>query len=352
MIYVIIIIALILFVILCFSIRIVPQTSVYIIERLGKYHKSWDAGIHVKVPIIDNVVNRVSLKERVLDFPPQGVITKDNVAMSIDSVVYMKVHDPKLFTYGVENPISGVENLCATTLRNIIGTMDLDTTLSGREQINSHLEAELDAATDKWGIKVNRVEVKTIQPPKDILDVMSKQMRAERERRQTVLEAEAHKESAVKRAEGDKEAKVLAAQAERDAQIALAEGKAKSIQMVYEAEARGLERLNQTPPSNQILRMKSIEAMKDIADGNSTKVFIPSSIMDSVGDTIGDLSIKAEAFDIGNNTKINKKPIKVDIKGDPCLKPDNTNTSKEVQFSNDIKEKEVESNFDNMDFKY
>ena len=348
-----IIIAVILLIIIACGVRVVPQTKIYIIERLGKYKKSWDAGIHVKIPIIDNVVNKVSLKEKVLDFPPQGVITKDNVAMSIDSVVYMCVTDAKLFTYGVENPIAGVENLCATTLRNIIGTMDLDTTLSGRDQINKNLEAELDAATDKWGIKINRVEVKTIQPPKDILDVMSKQMRAERERRQTVLEAEAHKESSVKRAEGDKAAKVLAAEAERDAQIALAEGKARSIKMVYEAEAEGIERLNKAQPSNQILRMKGIEAMKDIANGNSTKVFIPSSIMDSVGDTIGDLSIKAEAFDIGNNMPINKKTKEASAsESDPATKADSSKVTKEVQATGAQQRGEVEENYANMEFKY
>ena len=232
-------------------------------------------------------------------------------------------------------------------------TASVDTTLSGRDQINSQLEAELDAATDKWGIKINRVEVKTIQPPKDILDVMSKQMRAERERRQTVLEAEAHKESSVKRAEGDKAAKVLAAEAERDAQIALAEGKAKSIRMVYEAEAEGLERLNKAQPSNQILRMKGIEAMKDIANGNSTKVFIPSSIMDSVGDTIGDLSIKAEAFDLKNQQEINKKP-KPEAKkdADACIKPTSSEVTKEVHEKAETTKAEVEDTFDNMDFKY
>ncbi len=352
MIIALIIIAVVLIIIIALSIRIVPQTTVYIIERLGKFHASWDAGIHLKIPIIDNVVNKVSLKERVLDFPPQGVITKDNVAMSIDSVVYMCVLDPKLFTYGVENPLAGVENLCATTLRNIIGTMDLDTTLSGRDQINAQLEAELDAATDKWGIKVNRVEVKTIQPPQDILDVMSKQMRAERERRQTVLEAEAHKESAVKRAEGDKEAKVLAAQAERDAQIALAEGKARSIELVYEAEAQGLERLNKAQPTDQILRMKSIEAMKDIANGNSTKVFIPSSIMDSVGDNIGNMSVMAEAFDLKNQQEINKKPKEVKIDKDPCIKPDSSKTTKEVHVTQAVQQEQVETEYNNMDFKY
>jgi len=346
------IIGAILIVLILMSLRIVPQTQKYIVERLGKFKAEWDAGVHLKIPFIDAVISKVSLKEQVLDFPPQSVITQDNVAMHIDSVVYLTVTDAKLFTYGVENPLAGVENLCATTLRNIIGTMDLDTTLSGRDQINAQLEAELDAATDKWGIKVNRVEVKTIQPPQDILDVMSKQMRAERERRQAVLEAEAHKESAVKRAEGDKEAKVLAAQAERDAQIALAEGKARSIELVYEAEAQGLERLNQAQPTNQILRMKSIEAMKDIANGNSTKVFIPSSIMDSVGDNIGNMSVMAEAFDFKNQQPINTKKKTVKVDNDPCIKPDSSKVTKEVHATQEVQKNQVEENYADMDFKY
>lgn len=308
-------------------IRIVPQTQVYIIERLGKYHATWEAGLHVKAPIIDTCVSKVSLKERVVDFPPQGVITKDNVAMHIDSVVYMTVTDPKLYTYGVDNPIAGVENLSATTLRNVIGQMELDESLSGRDQINSKLESELDAATDKWGIKVNRVEVKTIQPPKEILDVMSKQMKAERERRQAVLEAEAHQESIVKRAEGDKKAKVLAAEAERDAQIALAEGKAKSIQLVYEAEANGIAMLNENEPTDQILRMKSIEVMKNIADGNATKIFMPSSIIE----TVGSMGIAGEAFDIPHSSPVFEKPKKKrEVKADPCIKHDTSNITKEA----------------------
>ena len=334
------------------NVRIVPQTTVYIIERLGKYYTMWEAGFHVKVPIIDMCTNKVSVKEQVFDFPPQGVITKDNVSMKIDSVVYMKVFDPKLYTYGVNNPISGLENLVATTLRNIIGTMDFDETLSGRDAINTQLAQELDEATDPWGIRVTRVEVKNIQPPNDLIDIMTKQMKAEREKRQAILEAEAHKQSAVTRAEGDKAAKVLAAEAERDAQIALAEGKAKSIKMVYEAEADGLKMLNATPPSNQVLRMKSIEAMKDIANGNSTKVFIPSSIMDSVGDTIGDLSVKAEAFDINNNTTVNKKPKTHKENIDFCIKPDSSKITKEVHVTNDIQQEQVSNEYDDMNFKY
>lgn len=322
-----IIILVILGAILIPCVRIVPQTQVYIIERLGKYHATWGAGFHVKAPIIDVCVSKVSLKERVVDFPPQGVITKDNVAMHIDSVVYMTVTDPKLYTYGVDNPIAGVENLSATTLRNVIGQMELDESLSGRDEINSKLEAELDAATDKWGIKVNRVEVKTIQPPKEILDVMSKQMKAERERRQAVLEAEAHQESIVKRAEGDKKAKILAAEAERDAQIALAEGKAKSIALVYEAEAEGMRKLNDAQPEDRILKLKSIQAMKDIANGNSTKIFMPTDMMSQVGA----LGVIGEALDLAHTTNSNKKEkLQKIVEQDACLHDESSKISKEA----------------------
>lgn len=321
-------------------VRIVPQTQVYIIERLGKYLATWDAGLHVKLPIIDVCVSKVSLKERVLDFPPQGVITKDNVAMHIDSIVYMTVTDPKLYTYGVENPVSGVENLCATTLRNIIGTMNLDDTLSGRD-LNNQLETELDKATDKWGIKVNRVEVKTIQPPKDILDVMTKQMKAEREKRQAVLEAEAHYESSIKRAEGDKKAKILAAEAERDAQIALAEGRATSIKLVYEAEAAGIEKLNKSHISESVLRLKNIEAMKDIANGNSTKIFIPTDIMSQVGVT----GIMGEALDISHTMGTT---IKTEIPNfeeyDPCI---NEETS-DITLGVNLESKNIQEELDKL----
>ena len=226
------------------NIRIVPQSQAYVMERLGKFHTIWEAGIHIKVPFFDRIAKKVSLKEQVLDFPPQPVITKDNVTMQIDSVVFCKVFDPKLYVYGVESPLAGLQNLSATTLRNIIGEMELDQTLTSRDAINQRLEAVLDEATDPWGIKVTRVELKNIQPPQAIEEVMTKQMRAERERRQTVLEAQAHKEAVVSRAEGDKQAKILAAQAERDAQIALAEGRARSIELVYEAQANGIRHLN------------------------------------------------------------------------------------------------------------
>ena len=255
------ILLLIIILVLLANIRVVPQANAYVLERLGKYKATWDAGLHFKVPLIERVIRKVSLKEQVLDFPPQQVITKDNISMAVDSVVYCYVFDPKLFVYGAENPILGLQNLAATTLRNIIGEMELDQTLTSRDQINAKLENILDEATDAWGIKVTRVELKNIQPPAEIVEIMSKQMRAERERRQTVLEAQAHKEAVVSRAEGDKQAKILAAEAERDAQIALAQGRARSIELVYEAEAEGLKRLNAAQVSDSVLRLKGIEAL-------------------------------------------------------------------------------------------
>ncbi len=264
------------------NIRIVPQARAFVIERLGVYKTTWNAGLHLKVPFIERVVKSVSLKEQVLDFPPQPVITKDNVTMQIDSVVFCKVFDPKLFCYGVENPMAGLQNLSATTLRSIIGDMELDATLTSREMINAKMQKVLDEATDAWGIKVTRVEIKNIQPPKEIEEVMTKQMRAERERRQTVLEAQAHQEAVVSRAEGDKRAKILAAEAERDAQISLAEGRARSIQLVYQAEADGLEALKNANVSETVLKLKSIEALKNVADGRATKIFMPSDISNLV----------------------------------------------------------------------
>lgn len=275
------------------NIKIVPQARCMVIERLGQYKGVWEAGIHVKIPFIDRVVSKISLKEQVLDFPPQSVITKDNVTMAIDSVVYTKVFDAKRFTYGVENPKIGLQNLTATTLRSVIGDMELDATLSSRDEINKKMQAVLDKATDDWGIKVTRVEIKNIKPPEEIAEVMTKQMKAERDRRETVLQAQAHKESVVAMAEGDKSAKVLAAEAERDAAIAVAEGKAKSIELVYEAEAEGLRKLAESGMNENVLRLKSIEAMKDVADGQATKIFLPNdlgkslSMVGAVGEMLG-----------------------------------------------------------------
>ncbi len=308
------------------TINIVPQQTVVIVERFGKFHVAWNAGLHFKIPIIDVIANRVSLKERVLDFPPQGVITKDNITMQVDSVVFMQVFDAKKYTYGVENPIFGIENLVATNLRNVIGELTLDEALTSRDMINAKMSESIDAATDPWGIRVNRVELKDIQPPKEITDAMSKEMKAEREKRQALLEAEAHKQSIITRSEGDKEAKILAAQAEQEAQIALAKGKAESIRLVYDAEASGIERLNEAKISESVLRLKGIEALKDISDGNSTKVFMPTEITQAVSS----LGILGEALGIGDSTKANPKPPKVDVlQKDPCLDDESSKISHE-----------------------
>ena len=298
------------------NVRIVPQEHAYIIERLGKFKSVWYAGLHVKIPFFDQIVNKISLKEQVFDFPPQPVITKDNVSVKVDSVVFSKVFDPQKYTYGVENPIAGLQNLSATTLRSIIGGMELDTTLSSRESINSQMEAILDEATDPWGIKVNRVELKNIDPPKEIEEVMTKQMRAERERRQTVLEAQAHQESVVSRAEGDKKAKVLAAEAEKEAKIALAQGEAESIRLVYEAQADGLEKLKEARIDDGVLRLKGREALRDVADGKATKIYMPTEITKAVS-TLGMVS---EALGIGDATPVDRSDkAPVQAKADPCI---------------------------------
>lgn len=299
--------------------KIVPQGYAYVVEHLGKYKCTWQAGFHVKVPFLERVTKRVSLKEQVLDFPAAPVITKDNVTMMIDSVVYMTVFDPKLYTYGVENPMVGLQNLTASTLRSIIGDMELDQTLSGREEINSKMLTVLDEATDPWGIRLNKVTVKSITPPAEIQEVMTKQMRAERERHQTVLEAQAHQEAVVSRAEGDKKAKILAAEAERDAQIALAEGKAKSIRLVYEAEAQGIQNLANAGINDEVLKLKSIEALKDVSDGRATKIFIPNNLTDLVSS----LGAAGEAMGIGDATPIDRSPKKkTPVKPDPCISPE------------------------------
>ncbi|MDD2354517.1 MAG: SPFH domain-containing protein [Lachnospiraceae bacterium] len=324
---VIIIIAII---VLFANMRIVSQSTVAVLEHLGRFKCIWEAGLHFKIPFFDRIVRTVSLKEQVLDFPPQPVITKDNVTMQIDSVVFMRVFDAKLYTYGVENPISGLQNLSATTLRNIIGDMELDQTLTSRETINSKLQMILDEATDPWGIKVTRVEIKNIQPPKEIEEVMTKQMRAERERRQTVLEAQAHQEAVVSRAEGDKKAKILAAEAERDAQISLAEGKAKSIKLVYQAEAEGLEALKHANVSETVLRLKGLEALKDVSDGRATKIYMPSDI----ANVVTTLGVAAESLGIGDATPVDKteKP-KTPLGIDPCISSESSQVTKEASMT-------------------
>lgn len=295
-------------------IKIVPQSQKWIVELLGKYKATWDPGLHIKIPFLERIVSKVSMKERTLDFPPQGVITKDNVTMRIDSVVFMKVVDPKLFTYGVENPVLAVENLAATTLRNVIGTLNFDESLSSRDQINQSLLTTLDTATDPWGIKICRVEVQSIDPPDDIRDAMTKQMKAEREKRQTLLEANAHKEAITTRAEGDKEAKILEADADKQAQIARAQGEAESIRLIYEAEAAGIEKLKNAGITPEVLSLKGIAALKDIADGNATKIFMPTDISRLVSMS----GVFGEVMGIGSATPVGEKPVSVISGQDEC----------------------------------
>ena len=275
-------------------IKIVPQAQAYVVERLGAYQDTWSGGLHFKVPIVDKVAKRVLLKEQVADFPPQPVITKDNVTMRIDTVVFFQITDPKLFTYGVENPIMAIENLTATTLRNIIGDLELDQTLTSRETINAKMRASLDIATDPWGIKVNRVELKNIIPPAAIQDAMEKQMKAERERREailraegekksTILVAEGKKESAILEAEAEKQSAILRAEAEKEKMIREAEGEAEAILKVQQATANGLRFIKDAGADDSVLRLKSLEALEKVADGKSTKIIIPSEIQNMAG---------------------------------------------------------------------
>ena len=272
------ILALFVVVIAIANIRIVPQAYVVVIERLGSYFTTWGNGLHLKIPFIDRYANTVSLKEQVADFPPQPVITKDNVTIQIDTVVYYCVTDPKLYTYGVENPISAIENLTATTLRNIIGDLELDATLTSRDDINSRMQKVLDEATDPWGIKVKRVELKNIMPPREIQEAMEKQMKAERERRAKILDAEGERNSQILIAEGLKESTILKAEATEQARIKEAKGEAEAIKLVKQAEADSLKLLNNAKPTAEVLQLKSYEAMVKVADGRSTKLIIPSEL--------------------------------------------------------------------------
>jgi len=280
-----IILLLVIFIIVIFvtRIRIVPQANVYVVERLGAFYKAWGTGIHFLVPFIDRVAKRVSIKEQVVDFKPQAVITKDNVTMQIDTVIYYQITDPKLYTYGVEHPMSAIETLTATTLRNIIGDLELDQTLTSRDTINTQMRVILDEATDPWGIKVNRVELKNILPPADIQNSMEKQMKAERERRQNILQAEGTKQSAILVAEGEKEAAVLRADAEKQAAILKAEGEAQAILEVQKAMAESLRLLNDACPNDQVIKLKALETMEKVADGKATKIIIPSEIQGLAG---------------------------------------------------------------------
>lgn len=264
-------------------VKVVPQAKSYVIERLGSYYTTWKNGLHFKIPFVDRVANQVSLKEIVKDFAPQPVITKDNVTMQIDTVVYFQITDAKLYTYGVEYPISAIENLTATTLRNIIGELELDQTLTSRDIINAKMRSILDEATDPWGIKVNRVEVKNILPPKDIQEAMEKQMRAERERREAILQAEGKKTAAILNAEGDKESMILRATAEKEAAIAKAEGEAEALRLVYEAQAKGINYINQANPDSAYLTLQGFKALEELSKGEATKIIIPSEIQGLAG---------------------------------------------------------------------
>lgn len=274
----IIILLIFILIIIATNIVIVPQASESVVERLGVYNTTWTAGVHVKIPFIDRVVKRVSLKEQVVDFAPQPVITRDNVTMQIDTVVFFQVTDAKLYTYGVERPISAIENLTATTLRNIIGDMELDHTLTSRDVINSKITTSLDEATDKWGIKINRVELKNIIPPREIQDAMEKQMKAERERRESILRAEGEKRSQILVAEGEKESAILRADAVREQKIKEAEGEAEAILKIYEAQAKGIRMINDAKPTKEYITLQSFDALAKVADGKATKIIVPSEL--------------------------------------------------------------------------
>lgn len=329
------VIIVLLIVIVALNVRIVPEKRCCVIERLGKYQTTWNSGIHVKIPLIDKIVKNISLKEQVLDFPPQPVITKDNVTVQIDSVVYAYVFDPKLYTYGVENPMMGLQNMTATTLRNIIGDMELDETLTSRESINQQMQAILDEVTDPWGLKVKAVEIKNINPPQEIEEVMTTQMRAERERRQTMLEAQAHKESVVARAEGDKQAKILAAEAMKESQLILAAADAEKIRVINEAEVAAANRLREAGVGDVVIKLRSIEALKDVSDGQATKIVVPSDITDSLGAA----AAFGAAMSVDNSVR---KPVQpreqyragktmqagaAGVASDPCVGPESSRTT-------------------------
>ena len=276
------VVLIVLVVIAASGVRIIPQSRAYVVERLGAYHRTMQTGLHYVIPFIERVANNVSLKEIVKDFPPQPVITKDNVTMQIDTVVYFQITDSKLYTYGIENPVNAIENLTATTLRNIIGELELDETLTSRDVINTKMRSILDEATDPCGVKVTRVEVKNILPPRDIQESMEKQMRAERERREAILKAEGEKKSAILIAEGEKESTILRADAEKEAKIRAAEGEAEAIIKIQEATAQGLRLLKSAEMDEAVLKLKSYEAMVEVANGNATKIIVPSELQNLV----------------------------------------------------------------------
>lgn len=291
------------FLILIRNVRVVPQANVFVIERLGTYRSTWQAGIHMKVPFIDRIARRLSLKERVADFPPQAVITKDNVTMQIDTVLFFQIVDPVLYSYGIENPIMAIENLTATTLRNIIGDLELDETLTSRDVINTRMRVTLDEATDPWGIKVNRVELKNILPPQDIQTAMERQMKAEREKRESILIAEGQKESAIRVAEGEKEAAILRADAMKETSIRESDGEAQAILNIQEATARGLQMIKDVQADESLIAIKSLETFVKVADGRSTKIIIPSDIQSLAGLAV---SVKEMLTDVDTSDKRDK----------------------------------------------
>lgn len=280
---VVLVLLLILIVLAIRNIKVVPQANAFVIERLGTYKETWGVGLHLKLPLLDRIVKKVSLKEQVVDFPPQPVITKDNVTIQIDTIVYFQITDSKAYSYGVENPMNAIENLTATTLRNIIGDLELDQTLTSRDTINTQMRSILDEATDPWGIKVNRVEVKNILPPAEIQNAMERQMKAERERRESILRAEGEKKSAILVAEGNKEAAILNAEAAKEAAIREAEGEAEAILKIQEAKAQGIEMIKKVSPSKEYLSLRGMEAFEQISDGKATKIIIPSEIQSLAG---------------------------------------------------------------------
>lgn len=299
--------------ILLVGIRIVPQATEYVVERLGKYKKTWSAGIHYLVPIIDRVANRVTLKEQFLDSPPQPVITKDNVTMQIDTVVFYKVFDSNLFSYGVTNPVAALENLTATTLRNIVGELELDDTLTSRDTINGKMTDILDSATDQWGIKVNRVELKNIIPPAEIQNAMEKQMKAERDRRETLLEAEGHKAAVITRAEGDKQALVLQAEGERDARIARAQGESQAILLAKQAEAEGIKALKAAGADESVIELKKFEALIAMSNGVASKIIVPTDAVNMTKSNV----LFSETTGLGDTTKPTTKKLEAK-KADVC----------------------------------
>ncbi len=294
-------------------IRIVPQAHEYVIEFLGKYRTTWSAGLHLKIPILERISKKITLKEQVIDSPPQPVITKDNVTMRIDTVVYYRIFDAKLYTYGAVNPVSALENLTATTLRNIVGELELDGTLTSRDTINGKMTTILDEATDQWGMKVNRVELKNIIPPEEIQSAMEKQMKAERDRRETLLQAEGHKAAAITRAEGDKQAMILSAEGERDARIAKAEGEARAIYLQKKAEADGLKALKEVGVDPAVLELKKFDALVSMSNGTAAKLIIPTDAVNTVTSS----AIFNETTGLGDVVKSAPKPKKPN-KTDPC----------------------------------